>query len=276
MPWESLTAQFEKWLVFLVGQQDCSASFAQCETLLKKLSKTAEVAVYYLHENINICTLEYWNSGKKIWNIVRDAQIATDHLVAEGAAPSIFADLRDEALRQMTENTGRDCDFLLAVPELIAERICGVSLVTLDNSQFESLHSTPKSPLSATAKLESKTFEILDKVLERQGYLRAAKSREHYICDVGNGFTGILWIEVVRKYGFSITAHVGLKHEETDLLCDRLLGLKPQNYIAPTVSKALGHLCPQSSQMPTYVKTNKISRRCSKFSKNFQSTEFLL
>lgn len=241
------------WL--LIAENNCSESFGQYEALLKKLSKTAEVVVYYLHENLNISTVEYWKGGTQIWFIERNAQIAADHLVATGTVPFIFEQLKNEAQRKSAADIRPNCDYLLDVPEAIAESFCGVSQLILDNTQFEILDTNKSSPLGTSSRLEGKIFENLDKLLAKHDFQRRKGAKNIYTRDMGNGFTGILRFDIDRKYSFNFTPVVGVRHDATELLCDKLLESAPHKYIVPTTCEELLRLTPQKRSMPFYFQT---------------------
>ena len=112
------------------------------ESMLQKLSVDCEVVAATVEEHVMFSSAEYWSSGKRVWSVVHDAQVSTEHLVEAGSLPASFLPIKERlfaAQKNERDDDEMKVDHIFDAPLELAETLVGFKHDKVIEVQFEVL-----------------------------------------------------------------------------------------------------------------------------------------
>lgn len=96
----------------------------RAERFLASLSAGCELVCCFVEEHVMVSRATAWKDGVELWSVLHDAQVAIDHLQADGTPPSSLA-RNEPAARAAQRNEAEDVDHLFDVPVDLAAEATG-------------------------------------------------------------------------------------------------------------------------------------------------------
>jgi hypothetical protein len=119
------------------------------EAALAVLAAGCELVHSSVEEHVMFSSSAYWQEGRKVWEIVHDAQEGVDHLQASGELPPYFAAIRTRYFSELEAAGGdqNEVDYIFEVPLEVGAALTrfrhDLDYPTDDPEPFETLRSTP-------------------------------------------------------------------------------------------------------------------------------------
>lgn len=102
---------------------DLSEHLQKQNDLLAKLSEKTCVLVGSIEEHVMDARVTCWQNGKKVWEVIHNAETSDDHLQVEGTPPAEFGAIKEQALEQGEEDDG--VDYYFEIPVALYHQITG-------------------------------------------------------------------------------------------------------------------------------------------------------
>ncbi len=102
---------------------DLSEHLQRQNELLAKLSQKTQVLVGSIEEHVMDARLTSWQNGKKLWEVIHNAETGDDHLQVEGTPPADFGAIKEQALQQAEGDDG--VDYYFEIPVALFYQITG-------------------------------------------------------------------------------------------------------------------------------------------------------
>lgn len=116
------------------------------ESSLRKLSSSSEVVAATVEEHVMFSSAEYWSGGKRVWSVVHDAEVETEHLIESGSLPASFLPIRERLFAAQKKERNEDemgVDHIFDAPLELAESLTGFKHDKVIEAQFEVLKKKP-------------------------------------------------------------------------------------------------------------------------------------
>jgi hypothetical protein len=97
---------------------------AKAEPFLASLSRGCEVVACFVEEHVMCIRAAAWREGRRLWNVIHDAQVGSDHLEVEGQPPGVLASITKAASSEQNSDPDGP-DYLFEVPGELAKAVCG-------------------------------------------------------------------------------------------------------------------------------------------------------
>src|SRR5260370_18685448 len=97
------------------------------DSVLERLTSDCEAVTCFVEEHVMVSHATGWKNGQKIWSVIHDAQVALEHLEAEGELPAGYSQIRDRLLSKKEKERGgkADCDYIFDIPVETGKSITG-------------------------------------------------------------------------------------------------------------------------------------------------------
>jgi hypothetical protein len=112
------------------------------ESMLRKLSADCEVVAATVEEHVMFSSAEYWTGGKRVWSVVHDAQVSTEHLIETGSPPASFLPIKERlfaAQKNERDDDEMKVDHIFDAPLELAESLTGFKHDKVIEAKFEVL-----------------------------------------------------------------------------------------------------------------------------------------
>jgi len=131
------TTRAGDWIVIWSNRCE-SKKFRDAGSKLK-----GEAIICDVEEHVMFASVAAFKDGSLSWRIVHDAQLASDHLLVEGAPPESLAYIRTEQFARVSED--REVDFIFDIPIRVAQELVGFRHDEAVQRIFEVLRAASRS-----------------------------------------------------------------------------------------------------------------------------------
>jgi hypothetical protein len=118
----------------------------RCEFLdqapIERLSTGAEVVTCLVEEHVMVSEAAGWKDGQRRWFAAHDADVAIEHITAEGDLPPVFTSIRDRLAAEQAQED-EEVDYYFDIPVELALAVTsfryGAGIPGSDDKPFERL-----------------------------------------------------------------------------------------------------------------------------------------
>jgi len=107
------------WYLIVEGSEQLQRQ----HELLARLSTKCEIILGSIEEHVMVAGATCWQNGKKLWEVIHNAETGDDHLQVEGTPPAEFGAIKEQALAQAEEDDG--VDYYFEIPVALFEQLTG-------------------------------------------------------------------------------------------------------------------------------------------------------
>lgn len=102
---------------------DLSEHLQKQNELLARLSAKCDILIGSIEEHVMDARVTCWQNGKKLWEVIHNAETSDDHLQVMGTPPKEFGSIKAQAIEQAKEDDGVDHYF--EIPVALFEQLTG-------------------------------------------------------------------------------------------------------------------------------------------------------